>query len=249
MSDTLQERLRARAFRLATQDMNGDGAALAKEAADRIDQLERELQQAQRNETAIRELMNVYNLGGWTDAEGPMKRALAAESSISAMRKALFKSDEWDAGYNLMGALHDLKRLGADAVSITTIERVLGQIASARAALHAQQSAPVIHDAAAHADVAQLVAKIDALYRKATPYNWHERGRAGYIVKGPSFGPAKGMVAEFDCGNYANSKEEGVANAALTCMLVNAWPALRDALQPAQEPNSQTPVSQQERSE
>jgi multidrug resistance efflux pump len=25
---------------------------------------------------AVRELMNVYNLGGWTDAIGPMKRAL-----------------------------------------------------------------------------------------------------------------------------------------------------------------------------
>jgi hypothetical protein len=74
------------------------------------------------------------------------------------------------------------------------------------------------------------VEAIDALYAKATPDNWHERGRAGYIVKGPSFGPAKGMVAEFDCGNYANSKEEGTANAALTCALVNAWPQIREAL-------------------
>ena len=79
-------------------------------------------------------------------------------------------------------------------------------------------------------DLTKLVAKIEALYQKATPDNWHERGRAGYIVKGPSFGPAKGMVAEFDCGNYANSKEEGSANAALTCALVNAWPTLRTAL-------------------
>jgi hypothetical protein len=75
----------------------------------------------------------------------------------------------------------------------------------------------------------EQVERIDALAAKATPDNWHERGRAGYIVKGPSFGPAKGMVAEFDCGNYANSKEEGQANAGLTCTLVNAWPQLRKA--------------------
>lgn len=35
---------------------------------------------------AVRELMNVYNLGGWTDALGPMKRALAAESALAAMK-------------------------------------------------------------------------------------------------------------------------------------------------------------------
>jgi hypothetical protein len=78
------------------------------------------------------------------------------------------------------------------------------------------------------AKVVESLTRIDALYAKATPDNWHERGRAGYIVKGPSFGPAKGMVAEFDCGNYANSKEEGQANAALACALVNAWPQIRD---------------------
>ncbi len=89
------------------------------EAADRLDQLERELAvltaalaealrqrdnwheqndmaltslaQAQRNEAAIRELMNVYNLGGWTDAEGPMKRALAAEAIVARCNKALYE--------------------------------------------------------------------------------------------------------------------------------------------------------------
>lgn len=76
----------------------------------------------------------------------------------------------------------------------------------------------------------ELVETIDALYAKATPDNWHERGRAGCIVKGPKFGPAKGMVAEFDCGNYANSKEEGQANAALACTLVNRWPEIRSLL-------------------
>lgn len=38
MSDIV-ERLRNRSFRLATRDFNGDGAKLAKEAADEIDRL------------------------------------------------------------------------------------------------------------------------------------------------------------------------------------------------------------------
>lgn len=36
---------------------------------------------------AIRELMNTYNLGGWTDAIGPMKRALEAEAKLQAVRE------------------------------------------------------------------------------------------------------------------------------------------------------------------
>lgn len=46
------------------------------------DQLQRRLAEAQRDAAAVRELMNVYNLGGWTDAVGPMKRALAAETAL-----------------------------------------------------------------------------------------------------------------------------------------------------------------------
>lgn len=34
---------------------------------------------------AVRELMNVYNLGGWTDAVAPMKRALLAEKALQAI--------------------------------------------------------------------------------------------------------------------------------------------------------------------
>lgn len=43
--------------------------------------LERELSEAKADAAAVRELMNVYNLGGWTDAVEPMKRALRAESA------------------------------------------------------------------------------------------------------------------------------------------------------------------------
>ena len=35
---------------------------------------------------AITELMNIYNLGGWTDAIAPMKRALKAEADLEASR-------------------------------------------------------------------------------------------------------------------------------------------------------------------
>lgn len=45
MSDReLIERLRARAFRLATRDFNGDGAKLAKEAADLLESQEAEIE-------------------------------------------------------------------------------------------------------------------------------------------------------------------------------------------------------------
>lgn len=46
MSETLTDRLRRRAFRLATRDFNGDGAKLAVEAADRIAELEAALREA-----------------------------------------------------------------------------------------------------------------------------------------------------------------------------------------------------------
>lgn len=34
---------------------------------------------------AVRELMNIYNLGGWTDAVAPMQRALKAEAEEAAL--------------------------------------------------------------------------------------------------------------------------------------------------------------------
>jgi hypothetical protein len=49
-----------------------------------FDALAARVQAAEASEAAIRELMNVYNLGGWTDAVAPMKRALAAEAERDA---------------------------------------------------------------------------------------------------------------------------------------------------------------------
>lgn len=38
---------------------------------------------------AIRELMNCYNVGGWTDSIEPMKRALKAEAELADLRERL----------------------------------------------------------------------------------------------------------------------------------------------------------------
>lgn len=43
--------------------------------------------EAAKDAAAVRELMNVYNLGGWTDAIAPMKRALSAEHQLEQMRR------------------------------------------------------------------------------------------------------------------------------------------------------------------
>jgi hypothetical protein len=48
-----------------------------------------QLARSEADAAAVRELMNVYNLGGWTDAEAPMKRALLAEKSLALAVAAL----------------------------------------------------------------------------------------------------------------------------------------------------------------
>lgn len=58
-------------------------------AASLLERLAREKAAAEKDAAAVRELMNVYNLGGWTDAVGPMKRALAAEQRADALQVEL----------------------------------------------------------------------------------------------------------------------------------------------------------------
>lgn len=48
---------------------------------------------AERETEAIRTLMNAHNLGGWTDALAPMRRALAAEAEVKSVRDALDECD------------------------------------------------------------------------------------------------------------------------------------------------------------
>jgi hypothetical protein len=43
---------------------------------------------------ALRTLLNTYNLGGWTDALGPMKRALAAEAEVERLLENQTKCGE-----------------------------------------------------------------------------------------------------------------------------------------------------------
>lgn len=52
----------------------------------RLHASEAECKELRASAGAIRELMNCYNLGGWTDAESAMKRALAAESEVADMK-------------------------------------------------------------------------------------------------------------------------------------------------------------------
>lgn len=64
----------------------------------------------------------------------------AAPASHDATREALFEPETAHAGWNLEGALHDIRRLSeagkpTDAVCIRTIERVCGQLFKAEAAL------------------------------------------------------------------------------------------------------------------
>lgn len=62
----------------------GRGMPLSPESNAEALALREALREAQASEAAIRELMNCYNLGGWTDAEAAMKRALAAESRLAS---------------------------------------------------------------------------------------------------------------------------------------------------------------------
>ena len=53
-------------------------------------QVERERAEKEKRErVAITELMNCYNVGGWTDAVGPMLRAQQAEAERDKLRAAL----------------------------------------------------------------------------------------------------------------------------------------------------------------
>jgi hypothetical protein len=57
------------------------------EILSRFDQQAKKIAKLEADNAAIRELMNTYNLGGWTDAIEPMKRALKAEAKIAVLEK------------------------------------------------------------------------------------------------------------------------------------------------------------------
>jgi hypothetical protein len=71
MSDFL-ERLRSWPVNMDVQDI--------RQAVSEIERLRAEL-------TAVRELMNCYNLGGWTDALAPMERAIKAERELTKLKQ------------------------------------------------------------------------------------------------------------------------------------------------------------------
>ena len=83
---TAADRIEALETELATQTERADYAWRNTKAID-ASRMETEKELA-----ALRELMNCYNLGGWTDALEPMKRALKAEAELAESTRLL--SDE-----------------------------------------------------------------------------------------------------------------------------------------------------------
>ena len=70
---------------------------------------------------AVRALMDTYNVGGWTDAIEPMKRALAAEAACAQMREALQGLEDWLADCDDPELVDDYDRAcGAAAAALAT---------------------------------------------------------------------------------------------------------------------------------
>ena len=70
---------------------------------------------------ALRELMNVYNLGGWTDAVAPMKRALAAESALAAMTQRAEAAERDAARYRWWRDNYGVERDYDDSFKLYTL--------------------------------------------------------------------------------------------------------------------------------
>lgn len=98
LATTLAERRTARAEKAEQEladlvhDMERLHDSLNGEATGRIE-AERQLREAKNDAAAVRELMHVYNLGGWTDAVGPMERAHDAERQLADCEAALRTQD------------------------------------------------------------------------------------------------------------------------------------------------------------
>jgi len=85
-------------------------------------------ERAEADAAAVRELMNAYNLGGWTDAVAPMKRALAAEAERDALRA-------------LVGTVRDIAGCELRNVSDVDVETHSREIGAQFDALQAERDA------------------------------------------------------------------------------------------------------------
>ena len=119
------ERITAKLRRLAGQE-NCDGSPYDEmmEAAEEIDRLNAEL-------AAIRALMNCYNIGGWTDAIEPMKRAETAEAELAEKekrisQKAFMTMDEaiWDTFVDRLNIVKTKKENADPNARLLPIEEV-----------------------------------------------------------------------------------------------------------------------------
>jgi hypothetical protein len=87
----LAELAQARADRTSLVECSAEWARMYGEVQEKRVAAEAENERLRAENAAIRELMSAYNLGGWTDALEPMKRALAAERDARELRERLAK--------------------------------------------------------------------------------------------------------------------------------------------------------------
>ena len=90
----------------------------AQDIANLLDEAARAIDEAQRDTEAIRTLMNMHNLGGWTDAVAPMKRALAAEAELRAVSAVLVPLEGHTHSQTARLVLDELQQLRAYAVKL-----------------------------------------------------------------------------------------------------------------------------------
>lgn len=89
----LRERLREDAESLSRIWGKPREEYLEWQAADAIDRLEAERDAVVHDAKAVRELMNVYNLGGWTDAERLQRERDELRARLARMEAALVAAD------------------------------------------------------------------------------------------------------------------------------------------------------------
>lgn len=80
------------------------------------------------------------------------------------------------------------------------------------------------------------LATLERLLKEATPGPWGMPDRAeGLVSAGDVHSGWSGMIARVDAGDYARSRSEGIANAALIAHLRNLAPALVEVVKAAKE--------------
>lgn len=137
----------------------------------RIGELEHEL-------AAVRELMNCYNLGGWTDANAAMKRALAAEAALAERTKerdALLREIDLLRASVSPSNLRDLGEFLANLLDEDrwpAAERWLNAALSERASLIAERDAAIRQEDASFRRAEEDAARLDWIEKAFFERHW-----------------------------------------------------------------------------